>query len=142
MYPDQLRVVLEFNDELAHQIQAGADMFLMPSRYEPCGLNQMYSLKYGTVPIVRKTGGLADTVEAFDAATGEGTGFVFGPFEAEALRQAISEALAVWAEPEAWARLVQNGMAKDFSWARQGPEYEALYESMGDARARAQDSGS
>jgi starch synthase len=105
-------------------------MFLMPSRYEPCGLNQMYSLKYGTVPIVRRTGGLADTVQHFDPATGGGTGFVFDEFEPEALLDAMAEALSVWQDPKTWAVLVQNGMEQDFSWEHQGRKYEALYRSM------------
>jgi starch synthase len=129
-YPTKVGIYRGYNNELAHRIEAGADIFLMPSRYEPCGLNQMYSLKYGTVPVVRRTGGLADTVTPFDPATGEGTGFLFDEFKAEALYHAIREALSVWRVPAAWARLVQNGMAQDFSWERQGPEYEALYESL------------
>ena len=133
-YPDKVAVFRGYSNELAHRIEAGADLFLMPSRYEPCGLNQMYSLKYGTVPIVRRTGGLADTVTPFDAQTGTGTGFLFDAFEAEALFQAIREALAVWEDPDAWRLLVRNGMAEDFSWARQGPKYEALYAALIAAR--------
>ena len=129
-YPEKVATYIGYNNELAHRIEAGSDLFLMPSRYEPCGLNQMYSLKYGTAPIVRRTGGLADTVEHFDAATGRGTGFVFDAFDPQALFDAISEALSVWRTPTAWAQLVQNGMAQDFSWNRQGREYEALYESI------------
>ena len=129
-YPEQVAVYRGYSNELAHQIEAGADMFLMPSRYEPCGLNQMYSLKYGTVPIVRRTGGLADTVESFDPATGRGTGFVFDAFDSKALYGAVAKALAVWRMPTAWARLVQNGMSRDFSWERQGKEYENLYQSL------------
>ncbi len=129
-WPTKVGIYRGYDNDLAHRIEAGADMFLMPSRYEPCGLNQMYSLKYGTVPIVRRTGGLADTVEPFDSATGEGTGFLFDAFESEALHAALREALGVWQEPETWARLVKNGMAQDFSWERQGPLYEALYEAL------------
>ena len=129
-YPQKVANYRGYNNELAHQIEAGADLFLMPSRYEPCGLNQMYSLKYGTAPIVRRTGGLADTVEPFDASTGRGTGFVFDAFDPQALSGAISEALSVWRMPTVWAQLVQNGMAQDFSWDRQGREYEALYQSL------------
>jgi starch synthase len=138
-YPERVGFYRGYNNQLAHRIEAGADMFLMPSRYEPCGLNQMYSLKYGTVPIVRHTGGLADTVTPFDPTTGTGTGFLFGPFEAEAFLAAVSNALTVWKLPTAWRRLMQNGMAQDFSWERQGREYEALYESMVGAGARASD---
>jgi len=129
-WPTKVAVYRGYDNGLAHRIEAGADMFLMPSRYEPCGLNQMYSLKYGTVPIVRRTGGLADTVEPFDAGTGEGTGFLFEAFTPDALHAALQDALATWRDPEAWARLVRNGMSKDFSWERQGPAYEALYESL------------
>jgi starch synthase len=129
-WPEKVGIFRGYDDALAHRIEAGADMFLMPSRYEPCGLNQMYSLKYGTVPVVRRTGGLADTVEPFDPATGEGTGFLFEAFAPEALYATLREALGVWRQPDTWARLVQNGMAQDFSWERQGPHYEALYESL------------
>ncbi|MCP5065621.1 MAG: glycogen synthase GlgA [bacterium] len=133
-HPTKVAVYRGYSNELAHRIEASADMFLMPSRYEPCGLNQMYSLRYGTVPIVRRTGGLADTVEHFDPATGQGTGFVFDEFEPQALGQAMSQAMAVWKLPTAWARLMQNGMSQDYSWERQGPEYEALYESLATSR--------
>ena len=90
----------------------------------------MYSLIYGTVPIVHRTGGLADTVEPFDPTTGHGTGFVFDAFDAQALLRAISHALSVWRMPTAWAQMIQNGMAQDFSWDRQGREYEAIYRSL------------
>ncbi|HSK75800.1 MAG TPA: glycogen synthase [Thermoanaerobaculia bacterium] len=119
-----------FNEKLAHWIEAGADIFLMPSRFEPCGLNQMYSLKYGTPPIVHRTGGLADTVELFDSATGEGTGFVFDHFAAEGLRWALDYALDTYPHRETWERLQQNGMAKDFSWDVQGREYVELYHRL------------
>ena len=119
-----------FNDPLAHLIEAGSDFFLMPSLYEPCGLNQMYSLRYGTVPIVRKTGGLADTVEPFRASSGEGTGFVFEHSTAQGLRWAIGQALEAYADKKAWRQLQKNGMAKDFSWDASGARYVALYESM------------
>lgn len=116
-----------YNEKLAHWIEAGADLFLMPSRFEPCGLNQMYSLRYGTPPIVRKTGGLADTVEPFDAATKRGTGFVFEHFTADGLAWALDLALRTFEDKEAWAALQQNGMAKDYSWDVQGREYLELY---------------
>jgi starch synthase len=117
-----------FNNDLAHWIEAGADLFLMPSRFEPCGLNQMYSLRYGTPPVVHKTGGLADTVEPFDPASGEGTGFVFEHFDAQGLRWALGQALDTYPHRETWERLMRSGMAKDFSWDVQGREYVALYE--------------
>jgi starch synthase len=103
-------------------------MFLMPSRYEPCGLNQIYSLKYGTVPVVRATGGLDDTVEAFDPRTGHGTGFKFKEYTAEALLDAVGQALHVYSNnPTAWRKLMRNGMAKDYSWEASAAEYEQLF---------------
>ena len=119
-----------FHNPLAHWIEAGADIFLMPSRYEPCGLNQMYSLRYGTPPIVRKTGGLADTVEPFDPVRQEGTGFVFEHFTAEGLRWALDTALDAYQDRANWERLMRNGMAKDFSWDVQGREYVELYRRL------------
>jgi starch synthase len=115
---------------MAHWIEAGSDFFLMPSKYEPCGLNQMYSLRYGTVPIVRKTGGLADTVEQWSPTTGEGTGIVFDNFDAGAVRWAISTALKLYADRSAYRRLQRNGMAQDFSWEHQVHEYEQLYAQL------------
>jgi starch synthase len=115
------------DEELAHWIEAGCDAFLMPSRYEPCGLNQMYSLRYGTVPIVRRTGGLADSVKHYDAASGEGTGIVFNDADAGAVRWALSRACELYAETGHWSRLVANGMAEDFSWDRQFERYLDLY---------------
>src|ERR1700750_1049854 len=126
------RVVFKrgYDDELAHWIEAACDMFLMPSLYEPCGLNQMYSLRYGTVPIVRKTGGLADSVEHYDPATGQGTGVVFNDYDSEALEWGINTALDWYAEPKDWATLVRNGMPRDFSWERQGGLYVDLYQRL------------
>jgi starch synthase len=119
-----------FDEPLAHLIEAGSDMFLMPSRYEPCGLNQMYSLRYGTIPIVRKTGGLADSVEHFDPSSGRGTGCVFNDYDAPAVRWAVETALGWFANAEHWPKLMQNAMAQDFSWARQIGEYDSLYRSL------------
>lgn len=119
-----------FSNELAHRIEAGSDMFLMPSAYEPCGLNQMYSLKYGTVPIVRQTGGLADSVILFDPRTQEGTGIVFSDFNAQALEWAIQTALDLYQDRETWRKLMENGMEQDFSWETQGALYEQLYEQL------------
>jgi starch synthase len=115
------------DEELAHWIEAGCDAFLMPSRYEPCGLNQMYSLRYGTVPIVRRTGGLADSVRHYDAGSGEGTGIVFNDADAGAVRWALSRACELYANSSHWSRLVANGMAEDFSWDRQFERYLELY---------------
>lgn len=119
-----------YDDELSHWIEAGCDMFLMPSLYEPCGLNQMYSLRYGTVPIVRRTGGLADSVQQYDPAAGEGTGIVFDDFNAEGLESALNMALDLYAQPEHWRRVVRNGMVKDFSWEKQGGKYVEIYRRL------------
>jgi starch synthase len=116
-----------YDEELAHWIEATSDLYLMPSRYEPCGLNQMYSLRYGTIPVVRRTGGLADSVEHYNPDTGSGTGVVFNDFDGPAFEWALNLALDLYANPAHRARLRANGMARDFSWARQGALYEALY---------------
>jgi starch synthase len=108
-------------------------VFLMPSRYEPCGLNQMYSLRYGTPPVVRRTGGLADTVETWDPKTQRGTGFTFDDFTSHAFKATLDWVFTNWQDQKAWQKLMQNGMAKDFSWQKQGPEYEALYRSLAPA---------
>jgi len=129
-FPRQVAFHRGFSNELAHLIEAGADMFLMPSVYEPCGLNQMYSLRYGTVPIVHRTGGLADTVELWNPTTGEGTGLVFDHHDAAGLAWAIEAALAAYRDRAGWQRLIQNGMARDFSWNVQGRLYEELYRRL------------
>jgi starch synthase len=119
-----------YDESLAHLIEAGSDIFLMPSRYEPCGLNQMYSLRYGTIPIVRNTGGLADSVQHFDPATGVGTGCVFNDYDAPAARWAIGTALDWYGDPKIWQQLMQNAMAQDFSWSRQIVQYDSLYQGL------------
>ena len=119
-----------YDEQLAHLIEAGSDMFLMPSQYEPCGLNQMYSLRYGTIPVVRHTGGLADSVQHFDPASGTGTGCVFNDFDAPAVIWAINTALDWYANPTAWQKLVRNAMAKDFSWETQIAQYVSVYQSL------------
>jgi starch synthase len=129
-FPRQVCFYRGFSNPLAHLIEAGADIFLMPSRYEPCGLNQMYSLRYGTVPIVHRTGGLADTVHLWNPRTGEGTGFPFDHFDGNGLRFAIEAALASYRDGAAWKRLMHNGMAEDFSWDAQGKLYEQLYSRL------------
>jgi starch synthase len=129
-YPGRVSFTHGYNNELSHLIEAACDMFVMPSLYEPCGLNQMYSLRYGTVPIVRKTGGLADSVVPYDPASGRGTGIVFEHFQADALEWAMSTALDLYAQPAHWTRMVRNGMAQDFSWQRQGGLYVELYEKL------------
>jgi len=127
-YPGKIAVKVAYDNALAHKIEAGSDMFLMPSKYEPCGLNQIYSLKYGTVPIVRATGGLDDTIEPWNPRTGRGTGFKFTEYNSEALMMTIKEALRVYRDPAAWQTLVRNGMAKDFSWNASAREYVRIYE--------------
>jgi len=129
-YPKKVSVNLRFDDRLAHQIEAGADMFLMPSRYEPCGLNQMYSLVYGTIPIVRATGGLADTIVDFDRAQGSGNGFVFTEYSAAALLRAVERALAVWADQKTWLRLVKSAMRSNFTWKNSATKYVKLYAKL------------
>lgn len=119
-----------YSDELAHWIEAGSNMFLMPSRYEPCGLNQLYSLRYGSVPVVRRTGGLADTIRHFDAASGTGTGVVFNDYNTEAVTWAMNTALDLYLKPASWRRLVQNAMAQDFSWQRQIQQYGEMYQQL------------
>jgi starch synthase len=129
-HPGRVHFKRGYSDELAHWIEAASDMFLMPSHYEPCGLNQMYSLRYGTVPIVRRTGGLADSVQHFDVATGTGTGIVFNDYNEIAVSWAIGYALDLYQQKGAWRRLVQNGMAQDFSWNRQVQRYVEAYERL------------
>ncbi len=129
-WPGRVMFHQGYSEALAHWIEAASDLFLMPSQYEPCGLNQMYSLRYGTVPIVRRTGGLADSVQRYDPATGSGTGVVFEPFSAAALATAVETALDLYAQPNHWERLMRNGMAQDFSWERQGGQYVALFARM------------
>ena len=129
-FPERVAFYNGYSEELAHWIEAGSDIFLMPSMYEPCGLNQMYSLKYGTVPVVRRTGGLADSVQMWDSATGAGTGVVFNDFDVPAVRWAIHTALDLYKDGDAWHRIMLNGMACDYSWQHQVLEYQALYREM------------
>lgn len=134
-FPRKIAVKVAYDNVVAHKIEAGSDMFLMPSRYEPCGLNQIYSLKYGTVPIVRATGGLDDTIEPWDARTGKGTGFKFADYNGEALLLTIKQALAAYRDQVSWQQLMRNGMAKDFSWNASAKEYVRIYERVRQARA-------
>ncbi len=129
-FPDRVVFHRGYSEELAHLIEAASDIFLMPSMYEPCGLNQMYSLKYGTVPVVRKTGGLADSVQMWDPATREGTGIVFNDFDIPAMRWALHAALDLYKDRDAWQQMIRNGMAQDFSWESQGREYERMYAGL------------
>jgi starch synthase len=135
-HPARVGLRLDFDEALSHQIEAGADIFLMPSRYEPCGLNQMYSLAYGTIPVVRATGGLDDTIQPYSAETGTGNGFKFADASPEALGASLRQATALFRQPDRWARLVQNAMACDFSWERSAREYEKLYGEIAARRRR------
>jgi starch synthase len=129
-HPEFLGVRIGFDNALAHLIEAGSDLFLMPSRFEPCGLNQMYSLRYGTVPIVRATGGLADTVTPFQPDLGRGTGFVFSAYSSQALLEQIDLATYLYPDRRIWTRLMQNGMRQDFSWRRSARRYVELYQKI------------
>jgi starch synthase len=136
-FPNKIAAKVAFDNAIAHKIEAGADMFLMPSRYEPCGLNQIYSLKYGTVPVVRATGGLDDTIEPWDARSGKGTGFKFTDYTGEALLATIKQALLAYRDPSSWQKLMRNGMARDFSWGASAREYGKVYERARQAKANA-----
>ena len=137
-YPDRVGVKTVYDNAIAHKVEAGSDMFLMPSRYEPCGLNQIYSLKYGTVPIVRATGGLDDTIELFDLEHGTGTGFKFWDYTGGALLYTIRQALHHFADERIWKRIQLNGMEKDFSWKTPATQYAKLYEAARAARGLGQ----
>lgn len=129
-YPGQAATYIGYNEALAHQIEAGADMFLMPSRFEPCGLNQMYSLRYGTLPVVRRVGGLADTVIDADEGGTKANGFVFDAATPAALTRAVQRALALYRDKARWRSLALNGMRQDFSWHKSAQAYTALYQSL------------
>jgi starch synthase len=133
-FPGRVGVKIGYDNKLAHLVEAGSDMFLMPSRYEPCGLNQIYSLRYGSVPIVRATGGLDDTIESFDLQNGTGTGFKFSEYSGAAFLYTIRQALHHYSEEGVWKRIQLNGMAKDFSWNISATEYAKLYEAAHAAR--------
>ena len=134
-YAGKLGVKIAFEEKLANQIEAGADMFLMPSRYEPSGLNQLYSLRYGTIPIVRATGGLKDSVSEFDGSAG--TGFVFEAYEPSALLAAVDRALGAYRQKDAWTALMRNAMAADFSWRRSAEAYVGVFRGDDEIRASA-----
>jgi starch synthase len=137
-FPGRAGCVIGYDEALAHRIEAGADIFLMPSRYEPCGLNQMYSMRYGTVPVVRATGGLADTVtncNEHTLANGSATGFTFGEPTGTELLAAIGRALEAWSDQAGWSRLQKNGMTRDFGWQASARRYVELYETLAAGRA-------
>jgi len=126
-HPRRIAANIGFDEGMAHRIEGGADLFLMPSRFEPCGLNQMYSLRYGTIPVVHATGGLYDTVRNYDPATGSGTGFTFDEYSPETLLSTLRAALNVYGNKVAWRRLQQAGMREDFSWDASAREYVTMY---------------
>jgi starch synthase len=128
--PDRVAVRVAYDNALAHKIEAGADLFLMPSRYEPCGLNQIYSLKYGTPPIVRATGGLDDTVENWNPDTQQGTGFKFSTYDAHSLMATLRWALRTYRYKDSWRQLMLKGMSRNFSWDRSAEQYEQVYERV------------
>jgi starch synthase len=132
-FPDRISVRLGYDDPLAHRIEAGADIFLMPSRYEPCGLNQIYSLRYGTVPVVRATGGLEDTIT--DSPAPAATGFKFVDYNGSALLEAIRQACRKWTTRKAWAAMMVRGMRKDYSWTASAGEYSRLYRKIASSGA-------
>jgi starch synthase len=134
-HPGQVAVRLGYDDDLAHRLYAGTDAFLMPSRYEPCGLGQLIALRYGGAPVVRRTGGLADTVTEFDPARRTGTGFIFDPFTADALLATVRRAASTYRQPAVWKALVRNAMAEDFSWDASAREYLTLYRKALKARS-------
>jgi starch synthase len=128
--PDKVAVKITYDETLAHKVIAGSDMILMPSRSEPCGLNQFYGMKYATVPVVRATGGLDDTVQEWSAEAETGTGFRFHEYRPEELLRALRKALAAFADKQQWRKLMQNGMARDYSWTNPAKEYIHLYEEI------------
>ncbi|MBB5326239.1 starch synthase [Anoxybacillus tepidamans] len=129
-YPDQVKVYIGFHEELAHQIYAGADLFLMPSQFEPCGLGQLIALRYGAIPIVRETGGLNDTVQSFNEFTGEGNGFSFKNFNAHDMLYTIRRALGFYHQKEMWEKLMKAAMSRDYSWAQSAFKYNQLYDEL------------
>ncbi len=128
--PDRISVFIGYDEERAHLVEGGADIFLMPSRFEPCGLNQMYSMRYGTVPVVRAVGGLVDTVKPYDPRNGRGTGFLFASYEPGAMMHALTNAIGAFRNKKMWARLQKNGMRTDFSWDRSAEEYVTVYKRV------------
>jgi starch synthase len=134
-WPNQLSVQLKFDEGLARQIYAGSDLFLMPSRFEPCGISQMLAMRYGTLPIVRETGGLKDTVIPYNEFTGEGNGFSFGPHNTQDMLHIVRLALAYYTLPEHWKQIVKNAYAGDYSWKQSAVRYMELYRSIAAASA-------
>jgi starch synthase len=129
-FAGRLRIIPRFDEVLAHRIEAGSDLFLMPSRYEPCGLNQMYSLRYGSIPVVHATGGLEDSIVDLIQNPASGTGFKFSAYTPGAFLHAVRAALDLHAEPDAWRKVQQRAMVQDFSWDRAAREYLRLFERV------------
>jgi starch synthase len=127
-YPAQARVFLKFDVALAQRIYSGSDLFLMPSRFEPCGLGQMIAMRYGTIPVVRKTSGLANTVEAWDSSSGTGNGFLFTGYNAQELVDSVEQALTTYRVSSDWKRLIRNAMTIDFSWVQSAHGYLHVYD--------------
>ena len=133
-HPDKLACFLAFDESLAHQIEAGSDFFLMPSRFEPCGLSQLYSLRYGTIPIVHETGGLAETVKPFNTFSGEGWGFTFAQYTPQDLAYALRRALELYRDPLRFYALRERAMQLDYSWNQSAKAYVNLYRAMLDGK--------
>ncbi len=129
-YPEKVKVYIGFNEELAHQVYAGSDLFLMPSLFEPCGLGQLIALAYGTIPIVRETGGLNDTVQSYDEETGEGNGFSFTNFNAHDMLHTVRRAIEFYHDKPVWEQLVKQAMTEDYSWGKSALAYKKLYKSL------------
>jgi len=129
-FPDKINVKLGFNQELARRIYAGADMFLMPSRFEPCGLSQMIAARYGTVPLVRETGGLKDSIIPYETDDGKGIGFTFTEYANESIIEIINKACAVYQDKDKWRELVKRAMEHDFSWEQSAKEYVKMYNEL------------
>ncbi|MFS0778186.1 glycogen synthase GlgA [Neobacillus sp. 3P2-tot-E-2] len=129
-YPDKVKVYIGFNEALAHKIYAGADLFLMPSQFEPCGLGQLIALQYGTIPIVRETGGLNDTVQSYDESTGMGNGFSFKNLNAHDMLHTVKRALDFYHQNDSWNRLIENAMTQDHSWFQSAKKYNEIYEEL------------
>ena len=134
--PDRISAFIGFDEHRAHLVEGGSDIFLMPSRFEPCGLNQMYSLRYGTVPVVRAVGGLVDTVRPYDPRNGQGTGFLFAEYHPSVLMETLGAALAAYPNKKVWTKLQKNGMRADFSWDRSATEYVKMYEGLRPPKAQ------
>ena len=135
-YPDNIATLLKFDESLAHLIEAGSDIFLMPSKYEPSGLNQMYSLKYGTIPVVRKTGGLADSIIDYATDNTKGNGFVFEDYKSSEMLKALENALDLFQDSKSWQKLMKRGMKLEFTWQAAAEKYVKLYSKLENSKRR------